>query len=443
MRIWAAMAVAITLTTGDLGAVASPAPGDVVVVAHQAPATFPRLGPRFAPVTIEFFVDSRSSSSRWLYKELRKLADRHPRRLRIIFRFPFTDTFSNASRVAFRMGRFPELADTVYGGKFRRHNEIESIARSLGMDWKRFDAELKASYHADESGRDRYHARRRGVQQLSSSRPALLINAAPFRGRRRSLESLELAYDNAYRHAQTLLDRGVRPALLYRTLLVEAVNAKPPVELPIGSVDGGSIQDEERENHPAPAGPLTFESAHFEGPSDAAITLSWFCSLQSSACSRLFSALREARKAFPTELRLAFFHAFDPADEEQPSAQLLHRAALCAGDQGDFFGFMKQVYLRRPRGKLKPAFVEEIANRLGLDPERLIGCTESNSSLRRLGLALEAATTARVTRTPTLIVGGLAYLGSRDFFQVMRLVEMQQRPGTLGRWLWPAAEGHP
>lgn len=419
---------------------AAPArPGKVATVAHQPPTTRPTFGPRYAPVTIEFFVDSRSTSSLWRYKQLRDLSDRHPSRLRVVFRFPFTDAFSNAARVAFRLGRFHDLADAIYGGRFRRESELEEIVGELGLDWKRFEAEMSASYHEELAKEDRFHARRWGLARLSPRNPGILINGRTVEVSRRTLDSFEQAYDDAYRQSQELLATGIPLPRIYEAQLAEIVRSRRAnLELPIGSVDGPPIRDDERSNHPALVGPLDYTLAHLDGPDDAPVTLAWFCSLQSQPCARLFRTIFDVRAAFPTELRVAFFHLFDPKDEDQASASLLHRAAICAEEQGDLWGFVRQTYARLPRGEIDPAVLEEIATSIGFDPKRLLSCAGSAKTKRRLRAALQAARAARITRTPTVVVGGLAYLGSRDdFVEVTWLVESQLRPGLLGQWLWP------
>jgi len=419
---------------------AAPArPGEVVTVVHQPPTTRPTFGPRYAPVTIEFFVDSRSTSSLWRYKQLRDLAERHPSRLRVVFRFPFTDAFSNAARVAFRLGRFHDLADAIYGGRFRRESELEEIVGELGLDWKRFEAEMTATYHDELAKEDRFYARRWGLARLSPRNPGILVNGRPVEVSRRTLDSFEQAYDDAYRRSQELLATGVPLPRLYDAQLAEIVlSRRSKVELPIGSVDGEPVRDDERAAHPALVGPLDYSLAHLDGPDDAPVTLAWFCSLQSPPCARLFRTIFDVRAAFPSELRVAYFHLFDPKDEDQASAALLHRAALCAEEQGDLWGFMRQTYARLPRGEIDPAILEEIANSLGFDSKRLMRCASSARTRNRLQKALGAARRARITRTPTVVVGGLAYLGSRDdFVEVSWLVESQLRPGLLGQWLWP------
>ena len=440
MRVALALAVVVALLAAVPCSADSKRHGEVATVVHDVPAPRPTLGPRFAPVTIEFFVDSHSSSSQWRYKQLRERTERHPTRLRVVFRFPCTDTFSNAARVAFRQGQFRALADAVYGGKRRRRSELEQIVRELGLDWERFEKQMSASYHKDWAKEDRFYARRWGLTRLSSRRPGILINGRPPpRISRRTLDSFEQAYDDAYRRALLLQARGVPLRLLYSSLLAEIVRTRrSPLELPIGAVDGPAISELERKNHPALAGPLDFELAHLDGPDDAAVTLSWFCSLQSQPCAKLFRTIFDVRAAFPDQLRVAFFHSFDPNDEDQPSAQLLHRAALCAEEQGDLWGFMRSTYARYPRGEVRPTFVEEVAKSIRLDEKRLSECVESPKIAKRLEEVIAGTRRARITRTPTVVVGGLAYLGSRDdFVEIAWLVESALQPGLLGRWLWP------
>ncbi|MBT8493715.1 MAG: thioredoxin domain-containing protein [Deltaproteobacteria bacterium] len=433
---------ALTLTIAVLVA-ASPTgaerrrPGGVVTVAHDAPAALPTFGPSTAAVTIELFVvNARSTTSTRLYRDLRALHQRHPTRLRVIFRFPYSDVFSNAARVAFRQGDFRKVMDALYDGRYRRRNQLEKVIRDLGVDWERFEPRLKAGYHADLANHDRYYAKRWGLRQITSSRPGLLINGRPDRARRHSLESLERAYDEAYGRARRLLDRGVSASRLYAVLRQREINNTAPLELAIGSVDGDPVSDAERENHPSPAGYVDFRVAHFKGNSDAKVTLAWFCSLQSSHCGRLFRALREVERAFPDEVRLAFFHAYQ-GGKDQPGARRLHLAALCAEQQGDYWGFLSQVYARSRRGEIKDEYLELLAEATNLDAEQLLTCSKSPATRTRLRKALAVARRARITRTPTVVIGGLAYLGSRDYYQLSRLVEGQLREGVLGRYLWP------
>src|SRR5690606_5980682 len=156
----------------------------------------------------------------------------------------------------------------------------------------------------------------------------------------------------------------------------------------------------------------------------------------SRPCARLFGAIEELKVAYP-HLRIAFFHAYDGADENQPGARILHLGAVCAAEQGDLWSYLRNVYARNPRGEIGVELVEDVAVRSSRAPERLRDCLTSERAARDLDARRAAG--AGVTRTPTVVVGGLAYLGERDFYQLSLMLDTQLRPGLLGRYLWPLA----
>ena len=137
------------------------------------------------------------------------------------------------------------------------------------------------------------------------------------------------------------------------------------------------------------------------GPSDAAVTLVEFCTYESEACSRLDIVLDAVLSEFGDRVRFVFRHV--PADDT-PAASLRYRAALAAGQQGQFWTM--HGLLMANRQQATAAGVHLMAHQLGLDPERFRADLDGAGAIAAAASDREEARAFNVTTTPALIVNG-------------------------------------
>lgn len=442
-RVGALAAAALAFAAARARAAPAPAspraarrPGDAVTLADAAPGPNPIDGPRLAPVTVEFFcaLGDGTRSAR-AYHLLTALSDRHPRRLRIIYRMVGLnggpDFDSEAAREAFAQGHFDAfIAAAFAGGRSPRHHELPDIARRAGMSYRRLELALADARHAGEVERNRDYQRRVGVTRV----PGLLVNGVPLGAPIRSLDQLEDAFDRADARARDLLARGVRLADLYRRLLIEVQTSKPPPEIEAGLVDGTGARAAAGAHRPAPlvAGRLDLLGPHARGATDATVPVVFVCSFRSRYCAEMYQAIEALRRAFP-EVRLVFKPLVATGAGGDSNAFLIHEAALCAGAQGAFWQFYDSIYERFQTRAMDRDELARRARQLGLDVHAFSACLDDRRTAAALTAEIDAVRQAGIRHTPAVVIGGRLYTGTKRFAELRALVWRQLLPGFLAR----------
>jgi protein-disulfide isomerase len=411
--------------------------GQIVTVIHSPPDQVPSLGPRNAPVTIEFFCNlGDGSASGMVHSLLLKLLDRHPRRLRVLYRLVSGGEQSNphleAGLEAFAQGRFREFLDVMYGDNLHspRAGDLIELAARAGMQPDRLQQALEDGRHAPAVLANHYYRKRRRVRR---SPPQLLINGTPYDRRPRTLDELEALYDEALARATALHDRGVPADQLYERLLADVTAAQPEPIIGPGAVDGLGPGERPPIGNPPLLRTALDRGGQVRGASTAAVTIVFLCNFQTRNCGETAATLDEIAAAYPDEVRLVFRHFFDPTDRRQDRALPLHRAALCAGQQGRFWSFYDLAFREARRGVPEGQPEGDLARELELDGRAFSRCLRS----RRVGAELEAERRqvwrAGVRHTPSILLGGRLYTGTKSFDELAALVDRELVPGVLGR----------
>jgi protein-disulfide isomerase len=137
------------------------------------------------------------------------------------------------------------------------------------------------------------------------------------------------------------------------------------------------------------------------GPSDAPVTVVEFCTYDSDACSRLDIVLDAVLSEFGERVRLVFRHV--PADDT-PAASLRYRAALAAGQQGQFWPMHALLMANRQRAT--PVDIPLMARQLGLEAERFRADLDGADAIAAAASDRNEARASNVATTPALLVNG-------------------------------------
>jgi protein-disulfide isomerase len=406
----------------------------IVTVVHSPPDQVPSLGPRNAPVTIEFFADlGDGSSSGLVHANLVKLLERHPRRVRILYRLVTSGEQSNAhleaALEAFTQGRFREFLDVMYGenGRSPRVAELPEVAEKAGVDRGRVEQALEDGRHAAAVVANHYYRRRMRVRHT----PGVLVNGVLYGRRPRTLDELEALYDEAYARALALRERGVPADQLYRRLLAEVAAAQPEPIIGAGAVDGLAPG----ERPPLGSPPLVKErldrDGRNRGPAGAPLAIVFLCNFQTRNCGEMAELLDQITAAYPGEVRVVFRHFFDPADRRQDHARALYRAALCADRQGRFWAFYDLAFRRARQGAVDPSPTAELVSELELDSRIFSRCLASKAKTT-IDAERRQAVRAGVRHSPSVVLGGRLYTGTKSFDEMAALVDRELSPGVLG-----------
>jgi predicted DsbA family dithiol-disulfide isomerase len=417
-----------------------------VVVTHDDPGQVPIVGPRHAPVTIDFFLSLGTERTLRLHRELSELSRRHPRRLRVVYRLVESGRTMLAEAVleAFAQGRFVPFLDRLadFAQYHRRMPirgpELLAVCERAGVDYRRVEDAWADSRHLPLLEESELYRRRRRAHRA----PALLFNGVMpgLRTNLMDLDRLETSYDLAYASARQKLDEGVPLEHLYELSLREVDAADKPMTITAGGVDGVARPERRGLLKEAPL-VKTPPGGHSIGPADAVITVRFYCNFLSTHCALLKRSLDELRTYYPTELRLVFHHMIPQElgeDDVERDLVLMHQAALCADAQGVFWRFYDSAYRdylhRRQRAMVPGDQLDEIIADTELDRERYQRCMADPKKSERMHALVRAAVRAGITQTPTVVIGGRMYPGSKSFLELRSLVDQELLPGLLERF---------
>jgi protein-disulfide isomerase len=414
-------------------AAAEPVPtSGTAQVTHARPlADLPIRGPRDAPVTVEFFCTYTQSQCAYIDDLLRQLVERHPTRLRVIYRqvvlqYKESQTLAEAGAEAFVQGKFLPFAEVA----FTRHGQLairdlEKVAREAGLDVTALRAALADHRHLPRLERD---ATRR--DELGAGIPGVLWNGEPLVPPLR-LEEFEAVYDRAFAAAQRRLAAGVPIERLYDVLVDEWAHARivGNVAPPAGSHPPGSAPPKDPRlvvDLDAPRAHVSVEGAPSRGPAHAPVTVVIFGDFECPFCKRQQEPLLRLEALFPGRVRVVFKHfplAF------HGSARGAAEAAACAHLQGKFWEYHDLLYknflrLRRPD-------LERTAVEAGLDPKRWKADLEAGRCALPVDADLAEGKALGVEMTPTLFVNGIKLAGVRGLSDLRVLIADELRPGLL------------
>jgi protein-disulfide isomerase len=149
------------------------------------------LGPAGAPVTLVVYSDFQCPHCRLASAGLKEVVKEHPGEVRVVFKhFPLMGHSASkdaavAAEAAGRQGRFWEMHDLLFEHQASLNRQtIRGLARQVGLDMKRFDADL-----TDPSLAGRVEASRKEAEALGiSSTPTVFVNGRAF-GLRRTKEN--------------------------------------------------------------------------------------------------------------------------------------------------------------------------------------------------------------------------------------------------------------
>ncbi len=446
-----------------------------VVIKHKTIGDTPIIGPRFAPVTVDFFIRfSDSYYTKRILNYLRQLAKRHPTRMRIVFRPTERSSYSywyyaEAALEAYAQGKFFEFTKAMHKKRRRpTRKQLSAIVESVGMDVERFEKALASRRHkAAMEANYNYYMQRFNVSYPQE--PLLFNGKKPSRGTRRTryrryryssywesrymnLDQFENTYDEAYKRGKALLDRGIPLHKLYRAVITDLDARKPPLKIQRGYLDNQPRNWHRKKTALRPLrGKVDLSGPHVRGPKHAPVTVAFFCAFNGTYCrSMKTQVIDHLVKTYPKKVRVVFKHLFDDRyrgtssyyRRRWVSARSLHEASLCADEQGAFWRYFDMIYRYAYRYRYrKPTTLQlrQHAKEIQLDLKKFSQCMTSGRQTKRLNAMVKAARKANVVHTPSIIIGGRLYEGSKRQHEIMSLIRQELAPGWLRR-RWPGED---
>ena len=158
---------------------------------------------------------------------------------------------------------------------------------------------------------------------------------------------------------------------------------------------------------------------HVKGRPDAPLVLVEYGDFQCPFCSRATGTVDEVRDYFGAELAWVWRHL--PKVGEHPEAELAARASEAAAEQDRFLEFGRRMFGQQDHLETDDLF--EIAEDLGLDPDRFAADLGSERVARRVTEDADDADLMDLLVTPTFFVNGKRHEGPYDTAALIHALE--------------------
>jgi len=154
---------------------------------------------------------------------------------------------------------------------------------------------------------------------------------------------------------------------------------------------------------PPAKGSLKIDGGYSLGSKDASLTMVEFTDYQCPFCRQFETAtFGEIRKKYIDTGKLRFISLNMPLDMH-PNARQAAEAALCAGDQGEFWTMRDALF--RAAGKLTKEDLLSYAQGLHLNMSEFGSCLESGKHKADIQKDIQKAASLRMNGTPSFLVG--------------------------------------
>jgi hypothetical protein len=454
MVIARAWLVGLLAASAPAVADAKPAPGHIDRVEYHDPATPPARGPVHAPVTIEVFFVPGPNMPIGALRLLQQLADRHPTRLRLVFRILKSGSslqVPSAALEAHAEGKFFELMDELSKARTAlKKEDLLELARKVGVDPQRVALATQFEHY-----RDLLEANQRRFDRLdrlhTGNIPSVLFNAKPTNVGVSGFTAAELdrEYAAAYDRALDKIERGFDPDQLAEAFDDDAMPGLQPLVMTAGAPDDDT--DRSSSDHPLAMPPLQLDGLPSFGKPGitAAVPIIVLCRPNDAECSKLLRVVEPEMLLYPNDVRIVWAPWFDVGRDDAADLTLLSDAALCAEAIGSSQGelttspgwvWVKEMYTQsgRSHGKKLAAdkLIDAVAAKLDVDIRTLSACRATMASSTLAWIA--ASRHAGVPRSnAAVVIGGRIYDGLTEQTLIHSLVKAELAPGVLGsmpRW---------
>ena len=404
------------------------APAPVVAVA----ATVPAIGPATAKVTIIEISDFQCPFCSRAFTTLEDLRKQYPNDLRVVFvnqPLPFHNNAKPAAIAALaanKQGKFWEMYNKLFSNQQQLSDEnYKKWAQEIGLDAKKFEADLKDADVAKAVERDMAMATALGVRGT----PGFFINGVNVSGAQ-PIENFKKIIDEQITKANDEIGKGAKagPELMEKLTRVNNPalgdnmikwvfkgEAPPANAAPAQAADGGQKQAPPDDKQVWKV--VLRGDEPVKGKPDAPITIVEYTDFQCPFCSKVIPAIDDTLKAYPDKVKLVFknyplsFH-----QNAMPAAE----AAQCAKEQGKFWEVEEKYFANQ--GELDATGLAKHAKDAGVNMAKFDECLKAHKYKSAVEADMAAAEKIQVTGTPSVFVQGRKMVAGRapeDFKRVV------------------------
>ncbi len=380
-----------------------------------APADAPALGPkRDALVTVVLFSEFQCPFCTRVHPTLRELVARFPGEVRVVFRhnpLAFHKAAlpaAKAAQAAHRQGRFWEMADLLFESRERLEEpeHFVALANKLGLDPRRFEADMASAQVGEDIARDQAEAERLGARGVPTAylNGTLLVGAQPLE---RFVDRVEALLPEARR-------AGLRGDALHDRLTACGLATKLP--------------DKPRPRPPAPAQVerqvVDPGNSYWLGGRDARVEIVVFSDLQCPYCARLATTLKAVLELYGPKVRVHYKHLPLAFHKEARGAA---EALMAAGEQGKFWPMHDRLFAGQ-RALQRPD-LERHAEELGLDLVRFRADLDQGRFRAEIEADQAQAAALGVRGTPASFVNGWLLSGAQPLEKFKELIDRELAAG--------------
>ncbi len=414
------------------------APETVKADAAPAPAAaakVPSIGSETAKVTIVEISDFQCPFCSRAYNTLEEIRKKYPNDVRVVFinqPLPFHQNAKPAAIAALaagKQGKFWEMYSKLFSNQQQLSDEnYKKWGQEIGLDAKKFEADLKDAEVAKAVDRDQAIANGLGVRGT----PGFFINGVNVSGAQ-PIENFTKIIDEQITKANDEIGKGAKagpdlvekltrtnnPALADNLIKWIFKGENPPAGAAPAAAAGG---DAAKPAQPPADDKTVWKVAlrgdePVKGKADAPITIVEYTDFQCPFCSKVLPALDETLKNYPDKVKLVFknyplsFH-----QNAMPAAE----AAQCAKEQGKFWEVEEKYFGNQ--GELDAAGLAKHAKDAGVNIAKWEDCVKTHKYKSVVEADMAAAEKIQVTGTPSVFVQGRKMVAGRapeDFKRVV------------------------
>lgn len=153
------------------------------------------------------------------------------------------------------------------------------------------------------------------------------------------------------------------------------------------------------------------------GPESAPITIIEFSDFRCPFCKRWHNeTLGALFEMYPDQIRL-IYRDFPVVGGFEAAL-----AAECAGEQGEYYDFHDLLFAGEYE-ELNAEAYSDYAERLGMDPDKLLNCVEEGTFVEEVEADARYAASLGVSGTPTFFINGIPLVGAQPIEAFIQIID--------------------
>ncbi|MFL5431281.1 MAG: DsbA family protein [Myxococcales bacterium] len=374
----------------------------------------PVKGDPDAKVTIVEFSDFQCPYCGRVMETVHQIERTYGKDVRIAFKHnplpmhPDAPYAARAAIAAGNQGKFWEMHDKLFEANVSgeagglKPAAIEKMAKDLGLDMAKFNADVKSSEATDIITSDQAQAR----QLAAYGTPSFFVNGVKIAGAV-PFATFKAVIDAQKKRADEALSRGVARKDLYDNLIKDGQvapaptpTAAAPQQVQVRNVDPGD-------------GPSI-------GPKHAKVTIVEWSDFQCPFCGRVDPTVRQILSTYKDDVRLVWRNEPLPF---HPNALPAAKAAMAAHKQGKFWQMHELMFAHQ--NELSEAKYEEWAKQIGLDVARWKADKDSPAIAEAIQKDNSYGQQVGANGTPSFFINGKLIAGALPFDTFKAMIDEQ------------------